>query len=134
MTQQLFAGLAQRVGWTAFTGLLGRWIGPQVANYVAATVTRPLVLPLAAVGLGALVTNAVQHRLLANYPNVRQSLASLLNGVAFFTGGLAVATAVIYLVTWNNRGPLNRMIEGVVDVATRPVVLTDSEIVALLSA
>jgi hypothetical protein len=47
---------AQRVGWLAFSFLLGRWLGPQLVHYVGAWVARPLLLPMAGQAIGAAIS------------------------------------------------------------------------------
>jgi hypothetical protein len=128
---QILGNLAGRVAGAGFGALLGRWVGPQVVNYIAARVTYPLILPLAGVALAAAGVNAVQNRLLANYPAVRGQLGVALNGAVFVSSGLAVSLAVIYFVTWNNQGPINTVITAVTAAVRTTPGLTLNEFIAL---
>lgn len=133
MLPGFFAGLAQRTGFTAFTVLLGRWVGPQVTNYVVARTIQPHLLPLAGLAIGAVVSGQVLQRVTNQYPGI----ARWLNQLGGIAGGFAVVLGVVYYTAWNNQGPINTLITGVTTVAAQVAGFTISpqteEIVLIMS-
>lgn len=107
--QPFLTGLAQRTGWTAFTALLGRWVGPQIGQYVIAQTVQPYIAPMAVIGIGAALGGQVLQRLTNRYRGIVQWL----NQTAGVFGSLTVVLGVVYIVAWRNQGPIGRLIAGV---------------------
>ena len=123
------AGLAQRAGFAGFSALLGRWLGPQVTNYVVARTIQPHLLPLAGLAIGAVASGQVLQYFTNRYPGVVRWLNQL-GGAA---GVITVVLGVVYWTAWNNQGPLGAVINGVTAFVTRPTTMSTEHMVLLMS-